>query len=123
MNQCTFAGRSGNDAEGRYTTSGQAVANFNLAVDRPKRNGEKQQPLWVKVTLWGKTAEGVAKFITKGKQLVVSGDVDLRSYQTRDGETRTDLTLNARQVTLMGGGEQRSDANEDGAGGDTEFPT
>lgn len=103
MNQCTFAGRAGSEAQIRKTNGDQSVASFSLAVDRFKKDAG---PLWVKVTLWGKTADGVARFVTKGKQLVVSGEVDLNSYQTKDGETRTEITLNAARVTLMGGGEE-----------------
>jgi single-strand DNA-binding protein len=101
------------------------VANFSLAVDRPKRNGEKVDPLWVKVTLWGKQAEALSKFIVKGKQLVVSGEADLSTFETRDGNSRTDLTLTARNVTLFGGGEQAASANgaaEAATGRDEDIP-
>ena len=102
MNVSTFAGRAGKAAELRKTQGGDSVANFSLAVDRFKKD---DGPLWVKVTLWGKQADGLTKYITKGKQLVVTGSVDLSSYETKDGETRTDLVLRANNVTLMGGGE------------------
>lgn len=101
MNACTFAGRVGRDAILRKTGGGDSVSNFSLAVDRFKKDSG---PLWLSVSLWGKSADNLTQYIKKGKQLVVSGDVDLRSYD-KDGETRTELVCNARQVTLMGGGE------------------
>lgn len=110
MNNATFAGRAAGPAELRKTQSGQSSSNFSLAVDRPKRNGEKQDPLWIRVTLWGKLAETVSQFITKGKQLTVSGSVDLRSFETQGGEKRTDLTLNADKLTLLGGGEKKQNS-------------
>ena len=113
MNSCTFAGRVGSSAELRSTKSDQSVANFSLAVDRPKRNGEKQDPIWIKVTLWGKTAEVHTEYITKGTRITVSGSIDIREYETSSGENRAELTLNAQTVTLQGGG--ASDADEDAA--------
>lgn len=110
MNISTFAGRAGQAAELRKTKGGDSVANFSLAVDRFKKD---DGPLWVKVTLWGKQADGLTKYITKGKQLVVTGSVDLSSYETKDGETRTDLVLRANNVTLMGGGEAAAAQDEE----------
>lgn len=109
MNSCVFSGRAAGSAELKKTQSGQSSSQFSLAVDRPKRNGEKQDPLWVRVTLWGKLAETVSQFISKGKQLTVSGSVDLRSYELQSGEKRTDLTLNADKLTLLGGGEKKTE--------------
>jgi single-strand DNA-binding protein len=106
MNNCTFAGRAGRDAEIRKTSEGQSVANFSLAVDRYRKD---EGPIWIKVVLWGKQADNLTQYITKGKQLAVSGSVDLRTYETSGGETRTELTLNAQNVTLLGGGEKTSE--------------
>lgn len=102
MNTAVFAGRAGQAAQLNKTKGGDSVANFSLAVDRFKKD---DGPLWVSVSLWGKQAENLAKYITKGKQIVVSGSVDLQTYQARDGEARTSLTLRANNVTLQGGGE------------------
>lgn len=107
MNSCVFVGRVGNDAELKSTSSGTSLTKFSLAVDRPKKGGEKQDPIWVRVTLWGKQAESLAQYITKGKQIAVSGEIDLRTYETSSGEERTDLTLNANRVTLLGGGAEK----------------
>jgi single-strand DNA-binding protein len=104
MNSCTFAGRVGGDAEIRKTGDDQSVANFSLAVDRPKKRGEKQSPIWIKVTLWGKTADNLTEYITKGKVVSVTGAIDLNTYKTRNDEERTELVLNARDISLLGGG-------------------
>ena|ERR1700677_295384 len=109
MNSVVFAGRAGQAAVVRKIKGGDSVANFSLAVDRFKKD---DGPLWVKVTLWGKQADALAPYITKGKQLVVSGSADLQSYETKDGETRTDLVVRAISVTLMGGGEANTAQDE-----------
>jgi single-strand DNA-binding protein len=125
MNNVTFAGRAGGPAVVRKIKGGDSVANFSLAVDRFKK---EDGPLWVKVTLWAKQADALAQYITKGKQLVVSGSADLQSYETKDGETRTDLVVRAISVTLMGGGEaaaedaQETEQNEEQEVADEDIP-
>lgn len=109
MNNCTFAGRAGGPAELRSTGGGQSVANFSLAVDRFKKDAG---PIWIEVTIWAKLAETVSKYITKGKQLVVTGEIDLQTYETRENGTKTKLTLNAKQITLMGGGEAAPEVDD-----------
>jgi single-strand DNA-binding protein len=109
MNNCCFSGRAGQDAELRYTGAGQAVASFNLAVDRFNK---KDGPIWIKITLWAKQAENLAKFITTGKQLSVAGEIDLETYKNRNDEMVTKLVLNARQVTLLGGGSAPTEETE-----------
>jgi single-strand DNA-binding protein len=125
MNSCTFAGRVGTVRPLSRTNGGDAVFNFSVAVDRGKsKDGEKRNPLWVGVTLWKEQAENLSKYISKGDPIAVSGQVDLRTYEVQ-GETRTELILQFPRVTLLGNGnrtETRSDADESGADGDTEFP-
>ncbi len=109
----TAAGRAGSTPVVRKLKSGESVANFSVAVDRFKKKDDGDNgPIWVKVTLWGKQADVLSPYITKGKQLVVSGDVDIQSYETKDGETRTEITLRANKVTLMGGGETRDESQD-----------
>ena len=119
MNNAVFAGRAGSTAEMKKTKGGDSVTSFSLAVDRFKK---ADGPLWVKVTLWAKQAEALTQYITKGKQLVVSGSVDLQSYETKNGETRTDLVLRANNVTLMGGGEAAAEQEEEVAEETEETP-
>jgi len=107
LNSVTFVGRLGGDAEQRYTTGGSAVSSFSLAVDRQKKNGQKPQPIWVRVTLWGKQAEALTQYLTKGKQVAVQGELDIREYTDRNGDKRTSVEVQGRQITLLGGGEQK----------------
>lgn len=103
MNSIVVAGRIGNDSELRYTPGGTAVANFSVAVDKQKKNGEKQQPLWLKVTLWGKLAESLNQYLTKGSIVAIQGELEVKQYEKRDGGAGTSVEINARQVRLLGG--------------------
>jgi single-strand DNA-binding protein len=118
MKNLTIAGRIGKDAETR-STSKDTVTNFNVAVDRFKKD---DGPLWVKVTLWGTRGEKLAQYLTKGKTVSVSGEMDLESYTNKNDEVVTQVILNANQVTLLGGGEKtnaktREAGDEDEADG------
>jgi single-strand DNA-binding protein len=101
MNTGTFAGRLGRDGEIRTTPTGKSVLNFSLAVDTFA--GEEKKTLWVACALWGERAEKVGGFLTKGKQVTVSGDVGIRQYTTQAGEARAELTCNVQRLTLQGG--------------------
>lgn len=101
MNTGTFAGHLGRDVELRATPSGKQVLNFSLAVNIG-RGGEKKT-LWVGCALWGERGEKLAQYMVKGKVVAVSGEIDLRQYETRDGKHGAELTCNVQQLTLLGG--------------------
>ena len=107
MNSITVVGRLGRDAELKYTTSGTAVANFSIAVDRrgKDKEGEKLAPIWIKITLWAKLAETLSKYLKKGKQVAIQGELDIREFDRKEGGKGTSVEINARQVTLLGGGQ------------------
>lgn len=103
MNNANFAGRLGRDAETRKAGETTATG-FSLAVDERGPGGEKQT-LWIDCTVWGTRGEKLEEFLTKGKQVAVSGRVGIRQYDSQ-GETRAVLTLRVAELTLMGGGER-----------------
>lgn len=107
MNNATFAGRLGRDAETRQA-GGKPVTNFSLAVDEYAGQGEKRT-LWIDCAMWGERGEKLAQYLAKGANITVAGQVGVRTYDSH-GETRAVLTLNVREVTLQGGkqdGDQR----------------
>lgn len=108
MNIGTFAGRLGRDGEVRTTPSGKQVLNFSLAVDT-FGGGDKKETLWVACAIWGERADKLAPFLTKGKQVTVSGDIGLRSYTTQAGEARAEITCNVQRLTLQGGAEKSAE--------------
>ncbi len=103
MNNSTFAGRLGKDAEVRRTQDGKTVTSFSLAVDE-YRGGEKST-LWVDVSMWGDRFEKLAQYLRKGSSVTVSGRAGVREYNGK-----AYLTLSGFDVTLQGGkpeGERR----------------
>ncbi|BCG63008.1 MAG: single-strand DNA-binding protein [Methyloprofundus sp.] len=106
-NVFSFTGAIGRDAEVRSTPNGQTVLSFTVANNIGF--GDRQKTLWVRVTLWGKRAEGsLQNYLKKGQQVFVSGELSQNEYQAQDGTTRTSLELNANIIDLLG---KRNDQN------------
>lgn len=103
MTQITITGRATADAELRFTSSGQAVANLNVAVNHRRYN--KQTSEWEDdgadfygVSVWREQAEHVAESITKGTEVIIVGTLKSRSYDDRDGNKRTVWEITADHV-------------------------
>lgn len=100
MNNWNGAGRIGRDAETRHTQGGHEVTSWSLAIDEYAGQGEKRT-LWVDCSMWGERGSKLAQYLTKGTPVAVSGQVGVRQYDA-NGETKSVLTLNVREVTLLG---------------------
>jgi len=115
--QITLVGNLGNDPEMRYTPSGVPVATFSLAVNRVYNdpNGQRQEKtVWFRVTAWRRDAELVSQYLTKGRQVLIIGEVEEpRPFMGNDGNPRASLEVTARTIRFIGG---RGDAA--GGGGD-----
>jgi single-strand DNA-binding protein len=109
----TFAGRIGADAETRKAGDDQTVTNFNVAADRPKKNGEKQKPLWVKAALWGKRGQVLEQYLTKGTTVCIVGDIDIETYKNREGEVVSQIVCRVGDVTLLGGNTSEREPGEE----------
>lgn len=109
--QITLIGNLGNDPEMRYTPSGVPVASFNLAVNRSwtGQDGQRQdKTTWFRISVWNKQAETVSQYLSKGRQVLVIGEVEeARAYTDRDGNARASLEVKAQSVRFLG---QRGDA-------------
>lgn len=101
FNRITIVGYLGRDAEQRFTPGGMAVASFSVATTEKRKDGEKTT--WFRVSLFGKQAENVAPYLTKGKLVYVEGSLRQEEYTTKDGSTRTALEVNASSIQLLGG--------------------
>jgi single-strand DNA-binding protein len=101
-NNVTLVGNATRDPELRFTSSGQAVATFGLAVNRRWQNRQTQE--WEEavsffdVTCWQQMAENVAESVTKGARVVVTGRLDQRSWETQDGEKRSKVEVVADEI-------------------------
>ena len=92
VNKAILVGRLGRDPETRYTSGGQAVANFTLATDETykDRSGERQKRTeWHRIVLWGKLAEITQQYLKKGMLVYIEGRIQTRQWEDkRDGQKR-----------------------------------
>ena len=113
--QITIVGNLGNDPEMRYTASGIPVTNFNVATSRVWTNQEGQRQektIWFRVTAWQKQAELVSQYLSKGRQVLVVGEMEEPDLWTdREGNQRASLQVRAFSIKFLG-----SRADGDGGG-------
>jgi single-strand DNA-binding protein len=104
-NRVQLIGHVGNDPEIKNLDGGKKVANFTIATNDSYKNekGEKvEQTEWHKVVAWGKTAEIIEKYVTKGKEIAIDGKLTHRSYEDKNGEKRYITEVVANDVLLLG---------------------
>ena len=104
-NTVQLIGNVGNDPEIKNLDGGKKVANLTIATNDSYKNdkGEKvEQTEWHKVVAWGKTAEIIEKFVTKGKEIAIEGKLTHRSYDDKNGEKRYITEIVANEVLLLG---------------------
>lgn len=86
MNNISLVGRLVKDPELRYTPSGVAVGNFTLAVNRPFKQEGQQEADFIQGVVWRKSAENLANYMKKGSQIGVTGAIQTRNYEDKDGK-------------------------------------
>ena len=108
VNKVILVGNLGRDAELRYTPGGAPVATLNLAtteVWNDKASGQKQEKTeWHRIVLWGKSAESLSEYLTKGKQIYVEGRLQTRKWQDKDGHDKYSTEIRSDKIVLLGGG-------------------
>ena len=107
VNKVILVGNLGRDAELRYTPGGAAVATLNMATTEVwnDKSGQRQEKTeWHRVVLWGKTAESLNEYLTKGKQIYVEGRLQTRQWDDKDGNKRYTTEIRGDRVVLLGGG-------------------
>ena len=100
LNHIVLMGRLTRDPELRYTGSNVPVASFSIAVDRDfgrGENGEKQTD-FINVSAWRQTGEFVSKYFTKGSMIVVSGRLQIRNWNDKDGNKRRSAEVVADNI-------------------------
>jgi len=105
VNKAILVGRLGVDPELRTTASGTNVVNVRMATTDRRKEGDEWVPHteWHNVTIWGRTAENVAKFCTKGKEIYVEGKIQTRKYTDKSGNDRYSTEIVADNVRFLGG--------------------
>ena len=107
MNRAIIIGNIGKDAEMRYTQGGTAVASFSVATTesfKDKDGNKKEDTQWHNIVVWGKTAESIAQYLLKGKQVAIEGKIQTRKWQDKEGKDRWTTEIRADRVVLLGSG-------------------
>jgi len=120
VNKVILVGNLGRDAELRYTPGGAAVATLNLATTEVwnDKGGQRQEKTeWHRIVLWGKQAESLQEYLTKGKQIYVEGRLQTRQWDDKDGNKRYTTEIKADRITLLGGGGGGRSQSVDRGGG------
>ena len=114
LNHITIMGRLTRDPELRTTQAGVSVTSFTVAVDRDfgGRDGGERQTDFIDCVAWRSTGEFVSKYFHKGSMIVVSGRLQSRKWQDREGNNRTSWEINADNV-YFGESRRDSDSNRD----------
>ncbi len=131
LNRIILIGRLVADPELKYTPSGIAVAQFRIAVDRPLSNearqaGQEKQADFIDIVAWRQSAEFASQYLTKGRLVAVEGKLQIREYQTQDGQRRKAAEVvadNLKGLDRPREGEGAGGESYSGAGGGYEQRT
>lgn len=125
LNTVILIGRLVRDPELRYTPSGVAVGSLTVAVDRPFTNQQGQREAdFIDVVLWRRLAETCANHLGKGRLVAVEGRLQVRSFETQDGQRRRVAEVVARTVRFLDRPREESAGGGDleGFGGEVDIP-
>lgn len=117
VNEVILIGNLGADPELRYTESGTAVCNFNIATTRKwttKNDEKKEDTQWHKIVVWAKQAENCKEYLSKGRQVYVRGRLQTREWTDKEDVKRWTTEIHAIDVQFLG--------SKDGGGGRTDAP-
>lgn len=104
-NKVQLIGNLGNDPEIITLESGKKLAKFSLATNESYKNSEGEkitQTDWHNLIAWGKTADIIEKYVTKGKEIVVEGKLTSRSYDDKEGNKRYVTEVVVNEVLMLG---------------------
>jgi len=105
INRLVINGRLVRDASLKYTNSGFAVCEFDIAVNKEYlKDGEKIKTVsYFPVVLWGKLGEAISGYLTKGKQITVDGEIKQEQWHDKEGKKRSTIKIIANSVQMIGG--------------------
>ncbi len=114
MNKVVLIGRLTKDPELKYTPgSGTAVTTITLAVDRRFSKDNQKEADFIPVVVWGKSAESTAQYMAKGRLMGVSGRIQTRSYEAKDGGRRYVTEVVAEEVQFLEWGNTNKNQDND----------
>jgi single-strand DNA-binding protein len=117
INRVLLAGNLTRDPQVRFLANEQAVANFGLAVNRRFKGGDgqmKEEVTFIDIEAWGRTAELVGQYLTKGRACFVEGRLKLDSWDDKDGQKRSKLKVVADNVQFLDSGNRSGGPAGDG---------
>lgn len=114
INVVVLVGRLTRDSELKYTKSGMPIARFSIAVNHSRKDGEQwiDEASFFEIDFWGKAAEGVNRYLIKGQQVGVEGELRQDRWE-QDGQPRQKVVINASNVRLLG---NSSSSSQEGGG-------
>lgn len=110
LNKVLCAGNLTRDPELRFTSGGQPVGSFDIAINNyyvSKSGEKKEETVFINVTVWGKQAESARTYLTKGSPVLVEGRLQMDTWETKEGEKRSRLKINAQRLQFLGSGKSR----------------
>jgi len=115
LNHVVLIGRLTREAELKYTSGGQAVCKFSIAVNRRKKNGDQweDEANFFDIVVWGRQGESLHPYLIKGKMVGVDGELRQDRWQ-QDGQNRSKIEIIANYLQLLGGGSSSGDRQSGG---------
>ncbi len=116
FNKVILLGNLTRDPELRHTPAGMAVCSFDLAVNRSfttKAGERREEACFITVVVWDKQAQTCAEFLSKGRQVLIEGRLQQRSWETPDGQKRTKYEVVAERVQFVGGRKETAVSEEE----------
>jgi len=124
MNKVFLIGRLTRDPELRYTGNNTAVASFAIAVNRnfTNQSGEREAD-FINIVVWRKQAENVKNYLTQGSQVAIDGRIQVRNYETEDGQKRYITEVVADNVEFLGSKNSGNSGSSNTANQSNQEPT
>ena len=114
LNRCDFIGRLGRDPEVRYTAGGKSVASFSVACS--EKRGDNETTEWVNAIAWEKLADICGQYLQKGSLVYISGRMQTRKWEDKDGGTRYTTEIVVRDMKMLGGRSEGGQSSQTGGG-------
>lgn len=114
LNNVNLIGRITRDAELRYSTGGMGICKFSVAVNRSvkKNDNWQDEASFFDCTVFGKTAENINHYLTKGQQVCISGELVQNRWE-HEGKQMSRVEINVNHVQLIGGKSDKPGQNAD----------
>lgn len=115
LNKCLFIGNLTKDPEIRYASSGDAIANFSIAINEgwKDKNGERKNKVeYINIVMYRRLADVAGEYLKKGRPVYIEGRMQTRKWQTKDGQDRYTTEIVADQMQMLGGRDEQQSYSE-----------